>query len=56
MIKKITNKAKQLLAFAPKLIPGLAGLALISLGVALINLPAGLIVAGLSLVWIDSRL
>ena len=63
MFKKLMKNAqklgKQALALAPKIaysLPALAGLALIAFGVALINLPAGIIVGGLALIWVDSRL
>ena len=36
-------------------IPALTGLALLSFGVSLVYLPAGIIVGGLSLLLIDSR-
>jgi hypothetical protein len=39
-----------------RLLPGLAGLGLISWGAAMIYLPAGLIVAGLSLLAIDRQI
>ena len=44
------------IADAATMVPALAGLALISFGVALIYLPAGFIVGGLCLLWIDARL
>ncbi len=36
--------------------PGLGGLAMVALGVALINLPAGVIVGGIALLWLDARI
>lgn len=37
-------------------IPGLAGMAMVSYGAALIFLPAGIIVGGICLIVLDSRL
>jgi hypothetical protein len=42
--------------FAAPVLPALAGMALVSLGAAFIYLPAGLIVAGLLCLLVDSRL
>ena len=59
MFSEFKKLAKQALALAPKIAyfsPGLAGLALIAYGVSLIYLPAGLIVGGLALIWLDSRI
>ena len=59
MFSKLMKLSKQALALTPKIaysIPALGGLALIAYGVALISLPAGIIVGGLSLIWLDSRL
>ena len=42
--------------FAAPALPAIAGMAFVSLGAALIYLPAGLIVAGILCLLIDSRL
>ena len=56
LFSKVKKFGKRALAIAPGIVPGLAGLALVSLGIALIYLPAGLIVGGLALIWLDSRI
>jgi hypothetical protein len=59
-ITKLAEKARTVSRISIKasypFIPGLAGLALISLGVSFIYLPAGLIAGGIALLWLDNRI
>jgi hypothetical protein len=64
-LKKLTHKTRKFLASLKRnkyfrasvlSIPGLSGIALVSLGVSMVYLPAGLITAGIFLLWLDSRL
>ena len=63
MFKKLMKNAqklgKQALALAPKIayaFLAVSAMALTAVGVALSNLPAGIIVGGLALIWVDSRI
>ena len=48
----MTRRLKKAVPF----VPGVIGLILVSLGAALIYIPAGIIIAGAGFLWIDSRI
>ena len=55
-LSRLRAKARRGFRISVPFVPGLIGLVLVSLGAALIYLPAGIIVGGAGLLWIDSRI